>query len=115
MNAYIYLFLLIGAAFGLGTYARRHLFSEGPRAIDGASGERAIGERILWMLICAFLWPIMVLSGLNSLRILRRRQRQAVSAAIARPDSVENIGRVAYDSSVPGPSVRPLGGLNLPR
>lgn len=86
MNAYIYLFLLIGAAFGLSTYAHRHLFSEGPRAIDGLPGERAIGERILWMLICTFLWPIMVLSGLNSLRIIRKRQRQAAAASVSRHD-----------------------------
>ena len=77
MNAYIYLFLAVGALFGLATYARRHLFSEGPRPVDLPQGGTAIGERMLWMLICTFLWPIMVLSGLNSMRILNRRKRQA--------------------------------------
>lgn len=80
MNAYIYLFLVIGALFGLATYPRRHLFSEGPRPVDAPPGQAAIGDRVLWMLICTFLWPIMVLSGLNSMRILSRRRRQAQEA-----------------------------------
>lgn len=30
MNAYIWLFLLFGACFGVATFSNRHLFSEGP-------------------------------------------------------------------------------------
>ena len=86
MNAYIYLFLFTGATFGLATFPVRHLFSEGPRAVDALPGQREIGERVLWMLICAFLWPIMVLSGLNSMRILNRRKRQQKTGSIARSD-----------------------------
>jgi hypothetical protein len=31
-------------------------------------------------MVCTFLWPIMVLTGLNSARILAKRKRQTVAA-----------------------------------
>ena len=75
MNVYIYLFLLFGACFGLTTFSHRHLFSEGPRAVDAATRGAELLARAGWMLICAFLWPIMVLSGLNTAWVLARRRQ----------------------------------------
>ena len=79
MNIYIYTFLLFGAVFGLATFSHQHLFSEGPHQADPASGTDWRG-RMLWALVCTFLWPIMVLTGLNSARILAKRRRQAAAA-----------------------------------
>ena len=80
MNIYIYLFLLFGALFGLSTFSYRHIFSEGPHQIDSAEGAHSLGSRLLWAMVCTFLWPIMVLTGLNSARIMARRKRQAMAA-----------------------------------
>jgi hypothetical protein len=32
---------------------------------------------VLWLMVCTFLWPLMVLTGLNSAWILAKRKRQA--------------------------------------
>ncbi|MEY3216508.1 MAG: hypothetical protein RLZZ280_885 [Pseudomonadota bacterium] len=80
MNIYIYLFLLFGAVFGLSTFSYRHIFSEGPHQVDAGDGGSTLGSRVLWAMVCTFLWPIMVLTGLNSARILARRKRQALAA-----------------------------------
>ena len=80
MNLYIYLFLLFGAVFGLSTFSYRHIFSEGPHQVDAAEGAHSLGSRLLWAMVCTFLWPIMVLTGLNSARIMARRKRQAMAA-----------------------------------
>jgi len=74
MTIYIALFLLFGAVFGLVTFSQRHLFSEGPREVEESVVENGLISRVMWMLICAFLWPIMVLTGLNSWRILLKRK-----------------------------------------
>ena len=74
MTIYIALFLLLGACFGLVTFSRRHLFSEGPKEVEESPGDNNLISRVMWILICAFLWPIMVLTGLNSLRILSKRK-----------------------------------------
>lgn len=79
LNIYIGLFLLFGFVFGLSTYAYQHLFSEGPRKVESPEGA-TLGSRLLWAMVCAFLWPIMVLTGLNSARILAKRKRQAGAA-----------------------------------
>jgi len=79
LNIYICLFLLLGLVFGLSTFSYRHLFSEGPHQVDAAEAGAAWGARVLWAMVCTFLWPIMVLTGLNSARILAKRKRQAVS------------------------------------
>lgn len=80
MNGYIWLFLVFGASFGLATFSHRHLFSEGPRKIDEPPGGPTRANRIFWMLVCTFLWPIMVLTGINSMLILARRRRRAALA-----------------------------------
>ena len=80
MNIYIYLFLLFGFVFGLSTYSYQHLFSEGPHKVETDQGGSTLGSRVLWAMVCTFLWPIMILTGLNSARILAKRKRQAVAA-----------------------------------
>jgi hypothetical protein len=74
MTIYIFVFLVFGAVFGLVTFSRRHLFSEGPKKVEESTEDNNLGRRVMWMLICTFLWPIMVLTGLNSLRILSKRK-----------------------------------------
>jgi hypothetical protein len=80
LNIYIYLFLLFGAAFGLSTFSYRHIFSEGPHEAETPQEGASLGGRVMWALVCTFLWPIMVLTGLNSVRILAKRKRQAAAA-----------------------------------
>lgn len=55
-----------GACFGLLSFSRRHLFSEGPsrRADDTTKGQ--LGARLAWALVCSGLWPLMALTGLYS-------------------------------------------------
>ena len=79
VNIYIYLFLLFGAVFGLSTFTYRHMFSEGPQQMEASEGGVSWGARLMWAMVCTFLWPIMVLTGLNSVRILAKRKRQASS------------------------------------
>ena len=77
MNTYIYLFFFIGAGFGLFTYSYRHLFSEGPNKGEPPQSAPTWSSRVLWLMVCTFLWPLMVLTGLNSAWILAKRKRQA--------------------------------------
>lgn len=79
LNLYISLFLLFGAAFGLSTFSHQHLFSEGPAKVEAPEEGANLVGRLLWAMVCTFLWPIMVLTGLNSARILAKRKRQAVA------------------------------------
>ncbi len=80
MNVYIALFLILGVVFGLSTFSYRHIFSEGPHQAETGEGGSTLGSRVLWAMVCTFLWPIMILTGLNSARILARRKRQALAA-----------------------------------
>jgi hypothetical protein len=80
VNFYISLFLVFGAVFGLSTFSYRHIFSEGPQQAETAEAGSTMGRRVLWAMVCTFLWPIMVLTGLNSARILAKRKRQTVAA-----------------------------------
>ncbi|MFY8104207.1 MAG: hypothetical protein ACOVK6_08905 [Ramlibacter sp.] len=79
MNLYIGLFLAFGVFFGLATFTHRHLFSEGPhQRQEGAS--RGDGVALaFWVCLCAFLWPIMALSGLNTAWVLARRKARAAA------------------------------------
>jgi hypothetical protein len=79
MNIYICLFLLFGASFGVATFEHRHLFSEGPRKPDAPPGGPSVGSRVFWLMVCTLLWPIMVLTGVNTAVILARRGRRAAS------------------------------------
>ena len=79
LNIYIYLFLLCGAVFGLATFSYQHIFSEGPHQVQPRESGSTWSARVLWTLVCTFLWPIMVLTGLNSARILAKRKREALA------------------------------------
>jgi hypothetical protein len=74
MNVYIYTFLICGLCFGLASFSSRHLFSEGPTSVDDPESENVFKGRIYWALVCTFLWPIMMLTGLNSIRILAKKR-----------------------------------------
>jgi hypothetical protein len=77
LNLAIACFLAFGAAFGLATYAKRHLFSEGPTQTPSDAEPDFLNGRVLWVLICAFLWPVMALTGLNSMLLMARRAKAA--------------------------------------
>jgi hypothetical protein len=82
MTLYIGLFLLIGTCFGLLSFSNRHLFSEGPSHAPAAgTGSRWSGW-LFWLALCTLLWPIMLLTGLNTIWVLakRRRAEQSKSA-----------------------------------
>jgi hypothetical protein len=78
-NAYtvIYLFLIFGAFFGLATYSKRHLFSEGPQKAKDSEQISTLKGRIYWVILCTLLWPIMVITGINTAWILFKRKQQA--------------------------------------
>jgi hypothetical protein len=78
LNTYIAAFLVLGACFGLLSFSHRHLFNEGPTQAAQASG-LAFTARLFWLLVCTFLWPIMVLTGINTAWVLAKRKRHAVS------------------------------------
>ena len=65
---------MVGACFGLITFSNRHLFSEGPKSIDDSPDATNLVSRVMWILVCTFLWPIMVLTGLHSLWILSKKK-----------------------------------------
>jgi hypothetical protein len=73
-------FLAFGACFGLATFSRRHLFSEGPsRSGEGGDEDDTLAQRLIWVLSCSALWPLMLLTGAISLwrlRSVRVRQRR---------------------------------------
>ncbi len=77
MNLPIALFLVFGFCFGLASYSNRHLFSEGPTRRHDKTENDPLDGRLMWTLICTLLWPIMVLTGLNSWWILSRRRAVA--------------------------------------
>jgi hypothetical protein len=78
MNAYIVAFLTFGACFGFVTFSRRHLFSEGPTASTSGYEPNLLDGRTFWVLLCSFLWPIMLFTGVNTAWVLfKRRARQA--------------------------------------
>lgn len=68
----IVLFFLFGAAFGLATGSNQHLFSEGRARPAEAGTPVSLGSRVLWVLICSCLWPILLLTGAVSLLQLAR-------------------------------------------
>jgi hypothetical protein len=66
-------FLSFGACFGLATFSRRHLFSEGPsRAGQSGDEDDTPMQRVIWTLSCSALWPLMLLTGALSLWRLRK-------------------------------------------
>ncbi len=78
-NAYtvICFFLIFGAFFGLATYSKRHLFSEGPQKAKEPELSSSFKARIYWIILCTLLWPIMVITGINTAWILFKRKQQS--------------------------------------
>lgn len=68
------LFLSAGLLFGLLTFTRRHLFSEGhTRPGVGGSGNTA-SACVGWTVLCSVLWPLMAVSGAFSWWVRRGRR-----------------------------------------
>ncbi len=80
-TTFISLFILFGACFGFITYAQRHLFSEGPHKAKG-SDDSPFETRTFWVLLCALLWPIMVVTRVHSAWIMHKRRKQAKPVAL---------------------------------
>jgi hypothetical protein len=75
----IFLFLAFGVCFGVVTLPNRHLFSEGgSRKPQPGEGDDTPAGRVMWVLVCSTLWPIMALTGVYALW-RRRRLSQARS------------------------------------
>jgi hypothetical protein len=74
VKTYVFVFMLFGFAFGMASFPVRHLFSEGPTKTDVSEVTSFLEGRIFWALVCTCLWPIMLLAGLNSARILAKRR-----------------------------------------
>jgi hypothetical protein len=79
VNVYIYAFLIFGFCFGLATFSCRHLFSEGPTKMDYAEAISSLTGRIYWALVCTFLWPVMILTGLNSVWVLAKKRKKSLN------------------------------------
>jgi len=75
-TTFITLFILFGACFGFVTYSERHLFSEGPHKAKSCD-ENPFESRTFWVLLCALLWPIMVVTRIHSAWIMYKRKKQA--------------------------------------
>jgi hypothetical protein len=63
MTVPITVFLMLGVLFGLATFSRRHLFSEGGDVAAPQDGSMQWGARIVWAATCSGLWPLFVLTG----------------------------------------------------
>jgi hypothetical protein len=63
VNLSIAVFLVVGVLFGLATSNHRHLFDEG--GSRRRPGERStLGERLMWLAMCAPMWPLFAVTGL---------------------------------------------------
>lgn len=80
-TTFISLFILFGACFGFVTYSQRHLFSEGPHKAK-SSAENPFETRTFWVVLCALLWPIMVVTRIHSAWLLHKRRKQAQHVAL---------------------------------
>ena len=74
MNLYIVMFLVFGLCFGLVSFSNRHLFSEGPCKLEDLKTNNSTGSWIFWIFMCALLWPVMVITGINSAVVLAKRR-----------------------------------------
>jgi hypothetical protein len=72
-------YLFLGICFGWATFSNRHLFSEGPDKEAQAEQGSVLKGRIFWTLICTWLWPFMVFTGINTAVILAKRKKLADS------------------------------------
>jgi hypothetical protein len=74
---FICLFLIFGASFGFATYSKRHLFSEGPQKAKDSDQTSPLDGRIFWIMVCTPLWPIMVITGINTAWIIYKRKQKS--------------------------------------
>ncbi len=82
MNLYIMAFLAFGCFFGLATFTHRHLFSEGPHGAEVGASISNKGAWAFWVAMSTLLWPILVVSGLNTAWVLAKRRARAAKSAI---------------------------------
>ena len=82
MDLYITAFLAFGCFFVLATFRHRHLFSEGPHRPEASAPIKDKGAWAFWVAMSTLLWPILVLSGLNTAWVLAKRKAQASKSAI---------------------------------
>jgi hypothetical protein len=75
----ILLYLFLGICFGFATFSNRHLFSEGPDKENKPEQASVLEGRTFWIMICTWLWPILVFTGINSAVILAKRKKLAAS------------------------------------
>ena len=68
------IYLFVGACFGLASFPYRHLFSEGPEKVNSSEQTSLLRGRLFWVLVCTWLWPIMVLTGMNTAWIISKRK-----------------------------------------
>ncbi len=79
-STFISLFILFGACFGFATFSQRHLFSEGPHTAKELDDNPFFFFFIFWVLLCASLWPIMVLTRIHTAWLLNKRRKLAQKA-----------------------------------
>lgn len=73
---FICIYLFFGACFGFATYLQRHLYSEGPRKELNSDNASALEGRVFWVMVCTFLWPIMVITRINTAWVLFKRKKK---------------------------------------
>jgi len=71
------LYLFFGACLGFFTYTQRHLYSEGPHKAIDSDQTSLLEGRVFWVLLCTLLWPIMVITRINTAWVLFKRKKQA--------------------------------------
>jgi len=79
MNLYISAFLAFGCFFGFATFRHRHLFSEGPHRAEARAPMNDKGAWAFWVAMSTLLWPILVVSGLNTVWVLAKRRAEHAS------------------------------------
>lgn len=75
--SFISLYLIFGATFGFAAYSKRHLLSEGPQKAKDSDQTSSLKGYIFWIMVCTLLWPIMVITGINTAWILYKRKKQS--------------------------------------
>jgi hypothetical protein len=73
----IFMYLGLGACFGWLTFSHRHLFSEGPDLASKSDPKSGLGGRLFWIMICTWLWPVMIFTGINTAWVLSKRKMKS--------------------------------------
>ncbi|MCU0868292.1 MAG: hypothetical protein MUF30_01640 [Burkholderiales bacterium] len=79
MTLPIVVFVVVGAVFGLVSWRWRHHFSEGSVRPGGPDAGRGLDSRLVWVVSCTLLWPLLLLTGalgqLSRRALARQRTR----------------------------------------